>query len=63
MNTDGIGTEQLAIFILGAAMIAVGYLGLTGALTVSNILSGAGASTIAILAFSLGRQRGQPDGA
>lgn len=61
MDTDAIGTEQLAIFVLGAAMVAIGYLGLTNALTVSNVLSGAGAGAIAILAFSMGRQRGQPD--
>jgi len=57
MSVDDIGTEQFAVFVLGASMVTVGLLGLTGTLSVSNLLSGAGAASIALLAFSLGRHR------
>ena len=61
MKMQRIGTEQVAIFVLGATMVAVGYLGLTGDLTVNNLISGAGATSIALLAFSLGRHRSDPE--
>ena len=48
---DDTGTEQFAVFVLGASTVAVGLLGLTGT------LSGAGAASIALLALSLGRHR------
>lgn len=48
---DDTGTEQFAVFVLGASTVAVGLLGLTGT------LFGAGAASIALLALSLGRHR------
>lgn len=58
MGLDEIGALQVGIFVLGAAMAAIGYLGLIGSLTLSNVVSGAGAVAIALLAYNLGRYQG-----
>lgn len=60
MGLEEIGALQVSIFILGAAMVTVGYLGLNGSLSVSNIVSGGGAAAIALLAYNLGRYRTNP---
>lgn len=61
MSLDEIGPQQVTIFILGAAMVATGYLGLTGSLTLSNVIGGGGAAAIALFAYNLGRYRADPE--
>ena len=57
MGFDESGAQQVSILVLGAAMVAVGYLGLTHPLTAMNVGGGGGAVAIALLAYNLGRYR------
>ncbi|SEP16614.1 hypothetical protein SAMN04487948_1182 [Halogranum amylolyticum] len=53
---ESFGTQQFTLLVIGVAMIAVGYLGLTGQIIDTDYVLVGCFIAVMVLSFSLGRQ-------